>query len=291
MTFFPIYKQITDYPAIDRLFPIHISINHVEEKFPAHRHDFLECSFVLSGYGCEYINGHAHDMRPGTFTFLLPYQVHELRTASVEPLVLYNCMFDMNLLTGTFGEEAWELLWQDGDIPPFLHTAGETTEYCRRLWEGLFAEYTQTQLPWRQSLIRARLLELLAGFDRERRLLMPAPAIPFAKASRPSLNVWPIIRYVHQHYLEDLSLMSLAEAFGHSPSRITECIRDQVGVTFLHFLHEVRVRHACSLLLTTDHAVTDIGYEVGFQSFKTFSRIFREQKGTTPTAYRRNGGL
>jgi transcriptional regulator GlxA family with amidase domain len=40
------------------------------------------------------------------------------------------------------------------------------------------------------------------------------------------------------------------------------------------------------MLITTDLPVADITFAAGFESFRTFARVFREMKGLTPTQYR-----
>jgi AraC-like DNA-binding protein len=288
MTFFPIYKQLTDYPSISEAEPIYVSVNQIDHRFPAHRHDFLECSFVISGFGKELVNGAQHELRPGTFSFLLPFQIHELQTTSKEPLQLFNCMFDMNLLTGPFGNDVsiTELL-TGPELPSYLHTAEGVFERFHRMWDELFTEFKSEEKLWRLPLLRVRLVELLALFDRERRSLSPMLSHT-AEEQKGKRNIWPIVQYINQHYREDLTLSGLAQRFEYSTSRLSETFKSGLGVSFVQFLHELRIRHACSLLVMTDQSVLEIAYEVGFQSFKTFSRIFRELKDTTPKAYRQS---
>ena len=65
-------------------------------------------------------------------------------------------------------------------------------------------------------------------------------------------------------------------------SRISENNRQQ----FLEFLNRVRIGQACSMLYATDHPVSVICYEVGFQNLANFNRNFMKMKGMTPTSYR-----
>ncbi len=78
MTYFPDYLKT--YPNMDSSFPFHFSRNTLDRGFRAHRHDYLEFSYVVNGRGAETINDVKHTMTPGTFTFVLPYQVHEIFT-------------------------------------------------------------------------------------------------------------------------------------------------------------------------------------------------------------------
>jgi AraC-like DNA-binding protein len=51
----------------------------------------------------------------------------------------------------------------------------------------------------------------------------------------------------------------------------------------------VRINSACHLLMQTDHYVTDICYQVGFNNVANFNRRFLEIKGMTPKEFRRQG--
>lgn len=224
-------------------------------------------------------------MLPGTFTFVLPYQVHELFTEPGSTLVLYNCMFSMDLLMEPGQEEGLLDLIDRNTMPSFAQLDGQDNERMRCLIEDMFNEY-KGQEPWRRTMLQVKLKEILIGFDRYRR--KTAPTLTVANpASKTNASVWPIIHYIHSHYQDDLALSDLAVRFSLSVSRISEVIKQTTGQTFVHFLHDLRLRHACSLLVSTDMSVAEIALEVGYGSYKTFSRIFRETKGVVPKDYRK----
>jgi AraC-like DNA-binding protein len=52
-------------------------------------------------------------------------------------------------------------------------------------------------------------------------------------------------------------------------------------------LHDVRIRHACVLLHSTEMSIAEVAFEAGYGSYSTFIRVFQEQKGMSPTAYRK----
>jgi AraC-like DNA-binding protein len=63
--------------------------------------------------------------------------------------------------------------------------------------------------------------------------------------------------------------------------------KKRIGQNFVDYLHHVRIRHACVLLKSTKMTVSEIAIEVGYGSFSTFSRVFREMKKVTPTDFRK----
>lgn len=59
-----------------------------------------------------------------------------------------------------------------------------------------------------------------------------------------------------------------------------------VLVTFTEYLHTLRVGRAASLLAATSMSITDIAIDVGFDHTRTFTRAFKDVKGTTPKQFR-----
>ncbi|OMF37095.1 hypothetical protein BK133_07765 [Paenibacillus sp. FSL H8-0548] len=283
MTYIPDYLKT--YPNMNTSSPLHISLNRLVSGFRQHRHDFLEFSYVVDGKGSELINDARHPMLPGTFTFVLPYQVHEIFTEPGHTLVLYNCMFSMDLLMEPRQEESLMDLIEQSAMLPFVQLSGPDNDRIKHLIEDMYHEYTGNE-PWRQTMLQVRLKEILACFDRYRRK-SPSSISVATISARPNASVWPIIHYIHLHYQDELALSDLASRFSLSVSRISEVIKQTTGQTFVHFLHDLRLRHACSLLVSTEMSVAEIALEVGYGSYKTFSRIFRESKGIVPKDFRK----
>jgi len=286
LTYFPGYLK--EYPNMHTRFPLHLSLNRLTRGYPAHRHDFLEFSYVVEGSGAEMVNGVRHPMTPGTFTFILPYQVHELFADPGSTLVLYNCMFSMDLLMDQGGAGADDTLGGMLDdavgLSPYVQMEGREHEALCGLLDDMFEEYRGDA--WgRVALLKAKLAETLVRFDRYRRKnasALTAERVPV----RRDRSVWRIIHYIHLHYQEDLMLSELAGRFSMSVSRISEVIKETTGQNFVQFLHDLRLRHASGLLVSTDMSMTEIAMEVGYGSYKTFARIFKERKGVVPSAYR-----
>jgi AraC-like DNA-binding protein len=58
------------------------------------------------------------------------------------------------------------------------------------------------------------------------------------------------------------------------------------GINFTDYLSRVRIEKAKNLLLNPNLRVSEIAYEVGFQSLTHFNRVFKRVVGQSPTEYR-----
>lgn len=87
-------------------------------------------------------------------------------------------------------------------------------------------------------------------------------------------------------YREDLSLAAIARQVGMSTFYFCKKFKTATGVNFTHYVSRVRVEKAKSLLLNPNYRISEIGFEVGFQSLSHFNRVFKSVAGKSPTEYR-----
>ena len=95
-------------------------------------------------------------------------------------------------------------------------------------------------------------------------------------------------QYIEANFQEDLSLAGLAKQVGMSPFYFCKMFRKVTGVNFANYVCGVRVEKAKTLLLNPNYRVSEIAYEVGFQSLTHFNRVFKNIAGHSPTEYRQH---
>jgi AraC-like DNA-binding protein len=91
-------------------------------------------------------------------------------------------------------------------------------------------------------------------------------------------------------YAGPLDIPALARVASVSEAHFARTFRATFGETPHRYLQRRRVERAMFLLRESERSVTDICFEVGFNSLGTFSRTFHEIVGATPVAYRAQGG-
>ena len=87
-------------------------------------------------------------------------------------------------------------------------------------------------------------------------------------------------------YAEPLDVGAIASVAAMSEAHFSRSFRDVFGETPHRYLQRRRVERSMFLLRETDRSVTDICFDVGFNSLGTFSRTFRDIVGEPPTDYR-----
>lgn len=100
----------------------------------------------------------------------------------------------------------------------------------------------------------------------------------------------PVIKrakeYIHEHQTEELSLGQVARAVNTSSFYFCKIFKKYTGINFTDYLSRVRIEKAKNLLLNPNLRVSEIAFEVGFQSLTHFNRVFKKLLGLSPTEYR-----
>jgi signal transduction histidine kinase/DNA-binding LacI/PurR family transcriptional regulator/CheY-like chemotaxis protein len=96
--------------------------------------------------------------------------------------------------------------------------------------------------------------------------------------------------HIHSHYSEPLTREQIADQIGISADYLTDCFRQELGITPITYIRRYRIRQACELLRSTDQSITRVAMNVGFADGAHFTRTFLRETGVTPRTYRRKGG-
>jgi len=93
-------------------------------------------------------------------------------------------------------------------------------------------------------------------------------------------------QYIEEHHADDISLGQVAAAVHTSAFYFCKLFKKATGINFTVFVSRVRAEKAKNLLLNPNLRVSEIAYEVGFQSLTNFNRVFKKIVCQSPTEYR-----
>jgi len=95
-----------------------------------------------------------------------------------------------------------------------------------------------------------------------------------------------VMAHLMEHFTEPVALPVMAEMASMNPAAFCRYFKQQTGQTLSQFITDLRIRHACDLLLKTNDTVTTISEAAGFENVSYFVQLFRQQRGQTPMAFR-----
>lgn len=137
-----------------------------------------------------------------------------------------------------------------------------------------------------QALLKAALLELLGTLMEEAVQSLRAGADAGPAAGLPT-GIAEAVALIHREYHQsNLGREHLAKVAAMHPDHFTRSFRRTLSIAPLRYLAQVRIAQASFLLTHTDQQVAQIAHQVGFEDPLHFSRVFRQETGSSPKVYR-----
>ena len=96
-----------------------------------------------------------------------------------------------------------------------------------------------------------------------------------------------VITYMHNHFLEDLTINSLCKHCHCSESYLNHTLKKRLGLSFSVYINKLRIEYAKTLLLDTNNSMLSIALSSGFKDPNYFARVFRQLIDITPSEFRR----
>lgn len=262
-------------------------LHHVARTTPYernnHYHGTYEIYYQLSGRRHYFIKDRSYAIAPGDLVFINKYDVHKTSVlGSPQHERIVTNFSDAFLGSG-------HPLFR----PDLLHVFGRENHLYRlkpqAQWfvEGLFRQMTdelKRQEDGFEISIRLLLTQLLLFAARMKDADAAVTDDPLSPTHR---RIAEVVKFIHAHYQDQLTLPALAGLFEMSPSYLSRTFKKVTGFTVVGFQNLTRIREAQRLLAQTDARVTDISERVGFEQFAHFNRTFRKITGTNPTRYRK----
>lgn len=254
-----------------------------------HSHDFIEITCVISGE-CDHIeNNESVHLKKGGLC-IVNYGVPHAnirRENCPDPFVAYDCAFTPQFIdTALRGHSdflnirssfLFNTLYSSDRMEPHIHLTDNAFGELEQLMKKMFSEFTERKNGY-LDLLRAYLIELIIKIFRQ----MSVEDNHLTKQKYIDLAV----RYIEANYAEKITLESIAYRSFFSKTYFGNLFKRETGMCFSDYLQNVRIRHACDMLVTTDLPITSVAEKTGFTDMKSFYAIFKKREGITPKEYR-----
>lgn len=260
---------------------------------PLHTHEFIEMVYVLKGGARHELGGKVNELLRGDVFVLEPGTVHSYTGSSEEDSVIYDIMFDRELLRRELQHAADMSVFlnlfylapffrKTSIFYPYVNVEGEVRGSLEANIALLIRE-KEAREPGYQLIIKARMMETMALLSRYYRNWEQRVSTPRADTQW----IGSVEAFLRQYYRQPVTLEQICGMFGVSASAFSAKFKVLTGKTFIEFKHELQIEEACRLLAETNAKVLDVAIQVGFDDLSHFYRVFRKKKRQTPLQYRK----
>src|SRR5690554_1287577 len=284
---------------VDQEFPFNLMITDITE-FPPHWHKEIEIIYVLEGILDLGLNNQVYTMEPGDILMVGMGDVHYFlpRPAKSKRIIV---QFDLSMVehvSHSFQDRRFKTpLIKKVRVPDQtgLKQASESevlnVQVHRILEEQILAldrEYRQKAEGYKVAVM-ARLYDLVTIFSRHIPLEKVSP-LEKSKHLKKLDRLEQVLKFVEENYARPLNLKEVAEVANFSVYHFTRFFKDTIGMTFLNYLNSYRISKAVKDLKKNTDSITEVAFRSGFESIKTFNRVFKQLKGCSPTEYKKKIG-
>lgn len=106
-------------------------------------------------------------------------------------------------------------------------------------------------------------------------------------SSRAEDKIVSVMQFIDDNFASDITRNTLADSFDIHPDSLGKQFKTYTGKKLGDYIYELRIAEAARRLREEDTNIIDIAFDVGFESLRTFQRIFPKHMGKTPDQYRR----
>ena len=93
------------------------------------------------------------------------------------------------------------------------------------------------------------------------------------------------MNFLMDNYTRDINTDEIAKLVNMNKSSFCRYFKARTHKTCSHFLNEIRIAHACKLLVNTNMSATQVCYETGYNNISHFNRQFKLITGSTAKTY------
>ncbi len=237
-----------------------------------HLHKGFEVVFVLSGEVSCTIENKSYTLKKGDSFLITPYTLHSYSTnnESLAAVVVFSGGF----------VDAFERMTINKD------PNGYDIPFSKECWDYVISCIVGNTEASNDivALKKPDILTLKACLYAITATFMNAHT--FMDKKNDNSLIFEILSYIEKNFTQDISLHTLSESIGYDYEYISRIFNKTFGINFKMLINQYRCDYAENLIRSTTQTLSDIAMNSGFQSIRTFNRVFRSLTGKRPSEIR-----
>lgn len=269
-----------------------ILIKQVDQDFlsnPLHFHELCELVLILESYGKRVVGNHVDSFSAGDLVLMGPNIPHIWRNDDIflnpqhderaRAIVVY---FPADFLLQLTDDQSTISAMQQfiKKSKRGLRFHGQTLEKATELIISLAQKKSFSRITGFLNLI-----ELLHQADECENLASEGYKPSFSEQETNRIN--HVYIYVMQNFREEVSLGIASGLVNMTPNAFCRFFKRHTQKSFSKFVNEMRIGHACKLLMNKQLSISDICYQSGYQNLTNFNKFFKTIMRKSPREYRK----
>lgn len=244
--------------------------NYVRDK---HWHSAIEIFAIFEGKLRFFLNEEEYVLEAGEFVLINSNEVHSIFSPKPNHTIVLQIPVT-----------AFEHYYTSEAFISFSHEPSVQDERLMELIRKMCETYVKQECGY-EFFVQSEFYRLLYWLVKEYRIEEVSPE---AVRSYKKLNhLTDITDYIKENYQKELSLESLAETFGYSPTYLSKMFQKYAKIGYRDYLQNIRLERAYRELIGTEHMLSEIAANHGFANSKAFAKAFRKKYHVLPSEYRK----
>ena len=280
-----VFQDSSRYFHISAFYALTLPYYHMEH----HTHSSYEIMYITSGTCRVYCRDQGKDtefpLKTGQFIFIRPDVPHRLEIPDGFPCSILNLEFSLTSEKSPVPLDP--ILQKDPEFSRFWNFPRSTPPFCSGADSRNLGYSLKDLLTFLQHCPGAVIKEEFLFF-----LLFCRMLTELSFCARSSQGTQGIIylqkalRYIDEHYLEDLSIPAIAAYAGINKSYLQALFTEKNGCTINTYINRKRMEQAAFLLSNSTLHITDIAFSSGYNSRQHFAHTFEKFYHMSPSRYR-----
>jgi len=280
-------------PKLEKIFPNLSSSIAVKREivpymdYPWHYHPEFEIIFVEKSYGIRLMGNHVGNFSDGDLMFISPNLPHVWKND--EDFYKGNKDLLVDVYVIQFREDA--LMEGFFDLPEFSHIKklffigqqGLQIKGKERLEISELIKKVYSSSGIDRLILFLKTLDAFANSKDFELLSSPGYTNSFNVADTERIN--KVMTYLMENYTQEIKLKEIASMVSLNKSSFCRYFKYRTHKTCSQFLNEIRIAHACKLLINKNMTISEICYETGYNNISHFNRQFKLLTNSTAREY------
>ncbi|WP_258098710.1 AraC family transcriptional regulator [Marinoscillum pacificum] len=263
------------------VFSQHVKAHHKAITIP-HKHNFYLCVLFTHGSGTHEIDFNTYKIKPGKVFFLKPGQTHHwVLSEDIEGYILFHSFDFYNLEFTTQSISDFPFYFSNHSSPT-LHLNPIESSGIESLFKEILCENYQRERYKKQKI--NHLLGIL--YIELSRFYLAKSDQKTANASKNNYYLHQLESHLENNFSRIKSPAAYADLLNISVRHLNRITQELIGKSTTQVINERIILEAKRILLYKEIPLKDVSFQLGFEEYSYFSRVFKQYTGTTPKEFR-----